>query len=384
MLPVIFSIIALTMFLFSKNIAVSLITFFSLFYYSQVVFVDQIYGLSFSPSADRMLGLEINTMCLFVFVTIFSLFNLRINTNFSFKNEFSLYRSTDLLLSIPIIIYALFLLESKGIRLDGSFVETTDIRYVIEDYISLLVVVIVIASKARWMIVMALLILSLSYLLAGERMRFAFLIVPIYFLFAKKAHSYLFKIALFAGLFLFEIVSFLRSGIGSVQDGYKITHFGSVTISSLHLFDYTSVLSAMEKFNFLIGIFIGNLIPSMFLPSSYNIRLALPDFVDIPGGGWLSSWFYALGGWVGLLLFSIIFSLFCRRLFVNLHKQKNNPNIHMVIFMILFVVTLPRWFMYTPYQVIRFPLYGLILFFLYRSINRIIHYGIFTKHIKPS
>ena len=281
-----------------------------------------------------------------------------------------------------IIGYALFLFIIKGVRLYANFSEMAGIRYVIEDYISLLVVVILIASKARWMVVMAVLILSLTYLLAGERMRFAFLAFPLYLLLFRKNNSYLFKIALFGGLFFFATISLLRSGIGDVQGWYKITHFGSVTISSLHLFDYASVLSPMEKFNFFIGIFAGNIIPSMLLPPSYNIRLALPDFVDIPGGGWFSSWFYALGGWAGLLVFSVLFAMLCRSFFVSLYRQNDNPNIYVVIFMTIFITTLPRWFMYTPYQVARFPLYGLFIFILFRLIRRVINCEIFKKKNK--
>lgn len=371
-LNIIFLISLLYIFTRSKNLIITLLTFFTIMYCAQVLFVEQVYGVGFSRSQDKFDSFDQVRNAIMIFYLVVAIPNYRINTNIKYPHRFRTFKYEDLLIFIFVAGLALYLLFSKGIRIDGSFGETVGIRSIVEDYIALPIIVSIVVSRGRWLVVVSVLMMALSYLLAGERMRMFVYLVPLFFVFGGKQSSIGFKIALFGVLAFAELISFLRSGVMTfgLAGDYKVTHFGSVTISSMYLLDYTEGLPFFEKARYVVGIIVGNIIPSKYLPEAFDIKRDLFLYAEIPGGGWLPVWISALVGYWGLGLFSLISALV-----INVYSKQIVPlflkrKTHIFISYIVFVTTLPRWYMYTPYQIIRFPLYAGLICYIYLKIGK--------------
>ena len=343
-------------------------------FYVEVVFVDTFFGLDFSPQADKFDSLNLMTLSVSVFVAISYIFTYRINTNFNFESRLWKYKDSDLIIFVLISLIAAYLTVTKGIRLSGSFVDYAGERSVLEDYLFPIIVVLLVISKARFFVVVGVLLLSLSYFLAGERMRMFVYLFTIFLLFSKKQNSNLFKTLLFFALSSAMIMSLFRSGL-SFSEEYHVSHFGSVTVSSMFYMDFIAEKNIFEKISYFIGIIAGNIIPSSWLLEGFDVRRDLFASKNIPGGGWLPVWFYGIFGMTGLVSFSLSFACCIRVMSLRLQKFVSGVDEMVVIFFITFVATLPRWFMYTPYQLIKFPLYSVLVYLGLKGIKHIILVG---------
>ena len=131
-----------------------------------------------------------------------------------------------------------------------------------------------------------------------------------------------------------------------------------------------------------IGIIFGNIIPSSILPEGFDIRRDLVDYVDIPGGGWFPVWLFALTGYSGIILMSYFISMIIKKISLKVKMCSNGIKLPIMLFFIVFVATLPRWFMYTPYQIFRFPMYIVIIYFSYIVIKeKILNKNERKKHV---
>lgn len=361
--------VSILMFLKSRNIIVTLLVFFLLLFYVQVAFSELFFGVDFSPSAYKFDHFSHVYYSITIFVFIIYALNYNINTNFDFKTRFVHFKGIDVLLFLMIAGLAFYLLLTKGIRIDGSFTEHTDARSVLEDYLFLPVIVLLVVSKGRFLVVLSVCILILSYFLAGERMRMFVYVFILYFMFVKDQNSNYFRLSLFVGLGLAMLLSLFRSSF-NISGEYHVTHFGSVTISSMYLMDYVEQMAFVDKLKYFLGIILGNIIPSSILPAGFDIRNDLFKYADIPGGGWFPVWFFSLAGLVGLSTISIIIASLIRMLSLKVNKYSSYSNKPITLFFMVFVATLPRWFMYTPYQILRFPLYIVIVYFGYLLIKQ--------------
>lgn len=160
------------------------------------------------------------------------------------------------------------------------------------------------------------------------------------------------------GFVLATIVGELRTGGLTDNGSLNVTHFGSVTISSQFLLNLNENLTLKDNFSFSIGMVLANFLPSSLLPTELNLRKAIVEFADIPGGGWMPVFVYVAFGYLIFPVILITIVYFTTRLKICRISLHTAPRL---AFMVIFICTAPRWFMYTPFQFIKMPLYGLIL-----------------------
>jgi hypothetical protein len=368
--------LSVAMYIKSKNIIVTLIIFFYMAFLVNVTLVDLMFeSKGFSPRADLFDSISLIEQILSIFVFIVFIVNYKIDTNIVFIRRTDT-RIWDFILFIAIVILSVYLYQIKGMRLDGSFSDSKNLRFIIEDYLYVIIAAAVIYFRAGKIVLLSVFILAMIYMLGGERMRMFVLLGSIYFAITDKQHGLKFKIGLFVVLGLAISIDILRS-IGVEAVDYHISHFGSVTISSQYLIEFMEGLTVEKKIDYLHGILLANFIPSSLLSEGFDIRRDLFQYANIPGGGWLPVWFYGLFGYFGLVVFSVVFSLLIRFISLKLDAYKDKgekfgycPKMHLYgVFFVVLVTTLPRWLMYTPYQVLRFPLYAVIILLSLYLIN---------------
>jgi len=358
------------MYLRSQNIVVTMIVFFSMMFFIEVIASTLLFGQEFSPQAVKFDTLNVVSYVLIGFLAIVFIVNYKISTdtNIQYGDIFK-FRYSDIPPFFLIFSFALFVLVTKGNRLDGSFVDFVGVRSILEDYLALVMIFVLFINKGRMLIFLPYVMLIFAYLIAGERMRVFIYFLPLFFIYTSKQNTIAFKSTLFFLFFVATYISSLRSGF--IDNGeFNVTHFGSVTISSMYLMDYSLTLQSLENFFYGVGMFLGNLIPSYILPEGLDIRRDLVLYYDIPGGGWFPLWIYAIGGPIFFIIVSVLISLMIRSFSIGMNKYRFSGNHALFLFFIVFCATLPRWFMYTPYQFFRFPLYILIIYISYLTIKK--------------
>lgn len=347
----------------SNNLIYIFVNAFVILYLLNVITVVRIFDLQFSPSQDKFESIELVTLSLLIFLIIswFSIGKIELNFDKLYiKNHDN---ALDYFKGLLIIFYSIYLIYDKGFRLTGGFLDYVGQRDIYEDYIALIFLIFFISSRASKFLIFSFLIISLSYFLAGERMRmFIYLGTIIIYLYSKRL--VLIKFGLIFAYCFAEIISLLRSqtDFASHESGAFVSHFGSVTISSLYLGEFTSILSFTEKLKYFFGIFLGNFLPSSLLPSGFDIRSDLFASYTIPGGGWFTSFLLYSSNWfvyicILILLFQII-----------KYAIKDN-SLKAQYFLFVMLITAPRWFMYSPYLIFRFSIYSLLILFFLKAIR---------------
>ena len=341
----------------SKNLIYILLNVFVILYVINVIVVFKVLDISFSPSQSKFNSIQLITSSLLVFVIIswFSFGKIKMK----FDKLHVKYRSTalDYFKGSIVIMYSIYLIYSKGFRLRGEFLDYAGQRYIYEDYIALIFLVFFISSRASKFLVFSFFVISFSYFIAGERMRmFIYLGTVITYLYSNRLVFV--KVGLIFAYCFAEIISLFRSQVdfGLRESGSFVSHFGSVTISSLYLKDFTSILTSIEKIKYFFGIILGNFLPSSLLPAGFNIRGDLSAAYTIPGGGWFPSFILLSSNWLVYVCVSV---LVCQIIRYILYKNSLKSQ----YFLFILLITTPRWFMYSPYLIFRFSLYVLLILY---------------------
>jgi len=339
-----------------------------------VVFSQEFFGMPYSIKYDYFsASLEHVKYILYVFVAIFFFFSRSVPTLPLFKvKPIKKNGLIDVMLSMPIFLFFVYYFSDKGVRLSGEFVDHAGIRSVWVDYIYVYTMICLISLRGSYVVMLGGAMLAIAHLLAAERMRafvyiMSFLIVY-YQLENKKNQS---SLVLFGGFFLATYIGMLRHGGVNVNDEYNVTHFGSVSVSSLYLLDESINFNLLDKFKFFLGSVFANLVPSSLLNIDFDIRRYLVSKEDIPGGGWLPVWSYVIAGWAGVIALASSVVLFYRWMKTSIGGAVQTSHDYAKYTMVvIFISTMPRWFMYTPYQVFKMPLYGYIGTFLLMSLSK--------------
>ena len=351
----------------TKNLLYVFVNAFVLLYLLNVTIVTQILDLSFSPSQNKFDSINMVTLSLFVFIVIgwFSIGKIEINFDKLTKRKGT--NKLDIFKGLIIIFYSIYLIYDKGFRLSGEFIDYAGQRQIYEDYIALIFLMFFISSRASKFLIFSFLIIIFSYFIAGERMRmFIYLGTIIIYLYP---HRLVFiKIGLIFAYCFAEVMSLFRSQteFGVTDNGEFISHFGSVTISSLYLNEFTSTLFFVDKLQYYIGIILGNLLPTFLLPDGFDIRGDLVGAFDIPGGGWFTVFILSVSNWY-------VFALTILAIFLFIRYMIKHKSLYSDYFILIVIITSPRWFMYSPYLIFRFALYSLIILFFLKTFQKIKH-----------
>ena len=96
------------------------------------------------------------------------------------------------------------------------------------------------------------------------------------------------------------------------------------------------------------------------LPALANLSSFMQFEYKCGGGGLISTFFYAWGGYLGIILIALFISTCLNKS----NKDKVSP--YWKFYSILLVATLPRWFAYYPIFLFKFCLYGVVIFYIFR------------------
>jgi len=358
--------------LVKKQVALYLASFVLFVVFSQIVFEKQ-----FSPKQETFLSSIVYVkLSIYVFSIVFYMFTMRIKSTISFTlKPLGPPDGFDFLLSLPVVAFLIYYASTKGFRLDGSFMDNVGVRNIWVDYVYVYVVAWIVASRGSFLSIVVTMMIIVSHMLAGERMRtFVYVMSVLYIFFRLNEKKNISSAFLLLGFFLATLIGTLRHD--SVSEEYNITHFGSVTISSLFMVEESLDFTLVQKLKFLVGMIIANIVPSALLDTDMSIRHYLVAQHDIPGGGWLPVWLYAIGGYFGVIGIAVMVAAIYRYLLKYPGKaQFGNYDIAKYAMLVIFVSTLPRWFMYTPYQFIKMPLYGFIACYLMLGLKEIMKSG---------
>lgn len=347
----------------TKNLLYVFINAFAILYFLNITLITKVLNLSFSPSQSKFDTYDFVTVSVLLLLVISWLLIGKTEITFINLPRRKSTSRLDLVKGIVIILYSVYLIYDKGFRLQGDFLGHAGERKIYEDYIALIFLMFFISGRASKFLVFSFLFIGFSYFLAGERMRmFIYLGAILIYLYPRKLN--ILKVGLIFAYIFAEVISLLRSQIdfGVTSNGEYISHFGSVTISSLYLNKYTSTMLLVDKLKYYAGIFMGNVVPTFVLPDGYDIRSDLFSAFDIPGGGWFPVFILCVSNWYVFTLTIVLFFTFIR--FVI---KRNNLSSEYFIFIL--IITSPRWLMYSPYLIFRFALYASILLFFIKKIK---------------
>lgn len=272
----------------------------------------------------------------------------------------------DFIVASPIFIFFVYYSLTKGVRLSGEFVDHAGERSVWVDYMYVYTICCLVSLRGSVVVIGVALLLASAHLLAAERMRafvyiISFLMIH-YQLHLKKNQA---SLILLAGFVFATLLGIVRHGDAIRNDAYNVTHFGSVTISSLFLLDEAKNFTLIQQVKFFFGSIFANIIPSSLLSLDFNIRGFLGSKQDIPGGGWLPVWAYVIGGYVGVFCLAAVTAFFYRwALYSKSGYVLTRHQLAKYSVFIILTATAPRWFMYTPYQLFKMPFYGYVGTFL--------------------
>lgn len=367
------SYIALTglfcfVFFYSRDMLQKQLALFTASYFIFVYFSNALFGRDFSSKTFiGNFGIDVISVAMFAFWFSFY-FASNANKVRANRGPVALRlpggRGTAVdtwILTIPIIAFFAYYLAQNGVRLTGSFVDYRGQRSTLTDYIFVYYIALLAYYRNSRLMLALGLIAAASHLLSAERLRsFVYILAILLNFYRLDTRRHISSLFLLFGFVVATLVGQLRTGSLVGNQDYNITHFGSVTVSSMYLLDFSSTLNAGQKMMFSFGTFIANLVPSSIVSESYNIRRAILTYATIPGGGWLPIFIYVQGGFFAVITLGVALGRTYHR--VRLRVQR--PSMMQPAFyaaVLTFIATAPRWYMYTPFQLLKMPLYAFTL-----------------------
>lgn len=356
----------------SSDLVVKQISLYLLAYVIFVVASNEIFGADFSSKSGVFQGgvNQISFMLILFYVPFICVLGTRkhwtrievpMRARYSLKEE-----SVITFFMMPFLIFLIWYLNEKGFRITGRFMEYAGVRNTLVDYFYIyFVVMLSIFQRSRLMLLFGL-VGFLAHFVAAERMRaFVYIITIGMHYYGLQDRKNLSSLFLLSGFIIAEFIGTMRHGDMLASSDYNVTHFGSVTVSSLYILDYSSTLDFIDRFRFLLGSVAANIIPSSLVPDSYNLRYDILNYADIPGGGWLPIFYYVFGSLIYVPIMALVISISYRLISSSLMKS-HKPELYALL--LTFAATTSRWFMYTPYQVFKMPLYAFVLTYIIHKI----------------
>jgi hypothetical protein len=365
-------LITVILFIKSRNTLVSLLTFLGIMHFAEVNFVTLLFGKSILATNLNVDNIEIISICVFIFIFSFFIFNYNLKVTIrSSKIFYVKYKDIFLFLFLSAIFGLLF--YEKVIINGGDFYKIAASKSALEEYLIPVFVVILLLNRNRILIIIPILMISILYGYTGERLKMLIQFFMIFLVVQDRLRFMNFKLLLFVALFLSLGIDSYRSVSNNniANNNIRVSHFGELTRTSSMLIDFSQSKNLVDKGYYLVGIVAGNLLPSSILPNGLDIKRDLSLEIRVPGGGWFPMWFFAIGGYGLVFVISILVSLLSR----YLHKKaiSSPANAKKLVYLsiyIIFVSTSVNWMMYTPYQLIKFPIYSVIFIFLYYLLPR--------------
>ncbi len=132
-------------------------------------------------------------------------------------------------------------------------------------------------------------------------------------------------------------------------------YYSSIRI--LWMIDH-GILSIGIRLQALFYFFVSAIVPYSMLPDVANLSSYLQSTYWSGGGGLGPVFFYAIGGWIGVIVFSFFISYS-----INLF-QKARLSKYAYFYAVLVLATTPRWYAYYPVQLFKFCFLGMLLYII--------------------
>lgn len=359
---------SLFLFLYSRDLVQKQIALFAISYIIFVVLSEYFFGLPFSRKAQiGNIGIDVITPTLFLFWFTFyftskiSLGKIKINYPPLCHPFGKSTTITTIALALPLFMYFLYVTANNGVNISETFQNQRDERSTLQSYLFVYFAVLVSHyRKSRFLFVVGMLA-AVSHVTSGERQRaFVYIMLILINYFQMDTRKIISSVVLLFGFVVATLLSQLRSVGGPKTNQYNINHFGEVSVSSLYLYDFGLTLNWNQKTDFLLGTLAANIIPSSWLPEAYNIRAAILNYANIPGGGWFPTFLQVQAGLIGVMVSGWLVARFYNWLLAGTRGHTTmQPAFYAAT--LVFISTTPIWFMYTPYQVFKMPLYAFLL-----------------------
>ncbi|MDN4495106.1 hypothetical protein [Ureibacillus aquaedulcis] len=170
-------------------------------------------------------------------------------------------------------------------------------------------------------------------------------------------------VGLYRSSYSFEDINLLNVLVG-MKDNFFVfdtpiyAYYATAThIASVSLLSITERLESF--FGFIATIFIGSEIEiadiTTFVVNNYFFNY---------GGGLIFSHFYFWFGWFGVIISAVL-------IVYLLNIIRNVKSEYMKLAIVIFIFSVPRWYLYTPLNLFRPELLGLLLFVCIKAVNKI-------------
>lgn len=268
-------------------------------------------------------------------------------------------------------------INSTGTILSNSYAEVSGDRYAFIDYAIVFCLLCFVYSKTPFkqnLLVAVCAIYVCVSLLYGLRLRSIQMMLMIFLLFYEDKFSpKSVKVITFVGLFFLQAFERFRSGIEfssfyellGIENGVMSANQGGVFLNANMFIGLT--LDGFIDAETRLKTFLGNFISIFKFTSSVAPEYSLPaytkTFFDVPGGGLISGYMYVWGGAFGLISLGLFIT------FLYLKAFSSTLNQMFLVYSVIAITTIPRWFAYNP---IHFWKMGFWVIALYVS-SRIAH-----------
>lgn len=123
------------------------------------------------------------------------------------------------------------------------------------------------------------------------------------------------------------------------------------------------ILSMSDRIMSFAQFCLSTVIPYSKLSSLANLSAYLTSDYMAGGGGLISCFFYAWGGYLGIMLIAIFLAYSFN------HSNNEKSSVYWRYYGILLVAMTPRWFSYYPIQIFKFCIYGVVIFYIFNAIK---------------
>lgn len=273
--------------------------------------------------------------------------------------------------------FALLTIDPSGTILTKSYREITEERYAFIDYSLIFALMAFIFGNKRdkdkilIAVCITYIVINLLYGLRLRSIQMALLVFMLYFE-DKFSRKQTVAISLF-GLFGAQLLGQLRVGGGSfvsilgVNDGIMVSNQGGVFLTANMFIGLAAdgFITAEQRVTTFVGNFLAIFWSQSALPDAYNLASLTRAFFSIPGGGLISGYMYVWGGIFGLIAWTAFI------LSVYLKTYARNTSKFFLVYGVLVMAVLPRWFAYSPLHFFKMGLWCVVIYTVFRAAHQI-------------
>lgn len=273
--------------------------------------------------------------------------------------------------------FALLTIDPSGTILTKSYREITEERYGFIDYSLIFAMMAFIfgnkSEKDRLLLGVCIAYIAIN-LLYGLRLRSIQMALLMFILYFEDKFSPKQTVAIsLLGLFGAQLLGQLRVGGGSfvsilgLNDGIMVSNQGGVFLTANMFIGLVAdgFITAEQRVTTFIGNFLAILWSQSALPEAYNLASLTRAFFTIPGGGLISGYMYVWGGVFGLIGWTTFI------LFVYLKTYAHSASKAFLVYGVLVMVVLPRWFAYSPLHFFKMGLWCVVIYVVFRASHQI-------------